>query len=43
MAQTFSYFVAGYVVILTGLTGYILSLALRWKKLKEEKKHLQGE
>ena len=43
MVQTFGYFVAGYVVIFTGLAGYIISLALRWKKMKQEKVMLEKQ
>jgi CcmD family protein len=33
-AQTLGYMVAGYVVIFSALFGYIISLALRWKKAR---------
>lgn len=39
-AQTISYFVAGYAVIFIGLSGYLVSMYVRWKKLLEEKKIL---
>jgi len=42
MAQTFGYFLAGYFVIFTGLAGYLISLALRWKKLSSEKDNIQN-
>ncbi len=39
-AQTTVYMIAGYVVIFGALTGYIVSLVTRWKKLTAEKKYL---
>ncbi len=42
-AQTIQYFLAGYLVIFLGLSGYIISLAVRWKKLKTNKKLLTGK
>jgi CcmD family protein len=41
-AQTTVYMIAGYVIIFGALTGYIISLAVRWKKLKAEKKYLEN-
>jgi CcmD family protein len=40
-AQTLNYLIAGYVVIFTGLFGYILSLVVRWKKSVEQKELLE--
>lgn len=40
-AQTLGYMIAGYVVIFTGLFGYILSLAIRWKKTSEQHELLE--
>jgi hypothetical protein len=39
-ADTWIYFIAGYVVILGTLTFYILSLAVRWDNLRKEIKKL---
>jgi hypothetical protein len=39
--DTWNYFIAGYAVILCTLAGYMLSLALRWKKLKNEENRLK--
>lgn len=33
-ANTWSYFIAGYAVILLSIMGYAISLAVRWKNLK---------
>lgn len=32
--DTLSYFIAGYIVIFIGITGYILSIVIRFSKLK---------
>ncbi len=40
-AQTVNYMIAGYVVIFGAVIGYVISLAVRWKKLSEEKKYLE--
>jgi hypothetical protein len=32
--NTWSYFIAGYAVILLAILGYTVSLAVRWKNLK---------
>ncbi len=40
-AQTLNYMVAGYVVILGTLLGYLASLANRWKKTIERHKALK--
>lgn len=34
-APTIQYFIAAYGVIFFGLASYLVSLALRWKKMKE--------
>jgi len=34
--------IAGYLVIFGALTGYIVSLFTRWKKLSAEKKYLEN-
>lgn len=34
--NTVNYFIAGYVVIFGSLIGYVISLLVRWKNLKEE-------
>ena len=39
-AQTVGYMIAGYTVIFSALFGYLISLAVRWKKLKEQKELL---
>jgi CcmD family protein len=36
MANTVGYMVAGFVVIFTGMAAYLLSLGLRWRKLKSD-------
>jgi hypothetical protein len=33
-ANTWSYFIAGYAVILLAIMGYAISLAARWKNLR---------
>ena len=40
-ANTINYMIAGYVVILGTLLTYIISLFLRWRKLKLEEQNLQ--
>lgn len=34
--NTVNYFIAGYVIIFGSLIGYVVSLIIRWKNLKEE-------
>ncbi|HSM24416.1 MAG TPA: hypothetical protein VK856_06085 [Anaerolineaceae bacterium] len=34
--NTINYFIAGYIVIFGSLIGYVISLIIRWKNLKEE-------
>ena len=42
-ARTVNYFIAGYTVIFIGLSGYLVSMYLRWKKLLAEKKMLERQ
>lgn len=42
-AQTFNYYLAGYIVIFSGLFIYLASLIVRWNRLKKEKESLQPE
>jgi hypothetical protein len=42
-ADTWMYFIAGYAVILSSLAVYVISLVIRWKRLKEELKRLSDE
>jgi hypothetical protein len=35
-ANTLNYFVAGYSIIFTIMLGYVVSLIIRWKNLKQE-------
>ncbi len=37
-ANTWVYFISGYAVILLAILGYIISLAVRWTRLKNELK-----
>jgi hypothetical protein len=39
--NTVNYFIAGYVVIFGSIIGYVVSLIVRWKNLKEEEKILR--
>lgn len=34
--NTVNYFIAGYVIIFGSIIGYVVSLIIRWKNLKEE-------
>jgi hypothetical protein len=34
--NTVNYFIAGYVVIFGSIIGYVISLYVRWKNLKQE-------
>jgi uncharacterized Tic20 family protein len=38
--NTVNYFIAGYVVIFGSIIGYVVSLFIRWKNLKEEQEIL---
>ncbi len=38
--NTVNYFIAGYVVIFGSLIGYVVSLIVRWKNLREEEEIL---
>jgi hypothetical protein len=38
--DTLNYFIAGYVVIFGSIIGYIISLYVRWKNLKQEEEIL---
>ncbi len=38
--DTLNYFIAGYVVIFGSIIGYIVSLFIRWKNLKQEEEIL---
>ena len=40
-ANTLTYMIAGYAVILGTLLTYILNLFLRWRKLKSEESNLK--
>ena len=39
--NTINYFIAGYIVIFGSLIGYVISLIIRWKNLKEEESILK--
>lgn len=39
--NTVNYFIAGYIVIFGSLIGYVISLIIRWKNLKEEEEILR--
>lgn len=36
-ANTLNYFAAGYAVVFVSLAGYIISLIVRWRNLKQDK------
>ncbi|MDO9085589.1 MAG: hypothetical protein Q7U53_05200 [Anaerolineaceae bacterium] len=38
--NTVNYFIAGYVVIFGSIIGYVISLLIRWKNLKQEEEIL---
>jgi hypothetical protein len=38
--DTINYFIAGYVVIFGSIIGYVISLYVRWKNLKQEEEIL---
>ena len=38
--NTVNYFIAGYVIIFGSIIGYVLSLLVRWKNLKQEEEIL---
>ena len=38
--DTLNYFIVGYVVIFGSIIGYIISLYVRWKNLKQEEEIL---
>jgi len=38
--DTLNYFIAGYIVIFGSIIGYIVSLFIRWKNLKQEEEIL---
>ncbi len=38
--NTLNYFIAGYVVIFGSIIGYVVSLYVRWKNLKQEEEIL---
>ncbi len=42
MLNTVNYMIAGYVVIAVLLAGYLVSLGIRWRKLKEEEQALEN-
>jgi hypothetical protein len=39
--NTINYFIAGFVVIFGSIVGYIISLIVRWKNLKQDVEVLQ--
>jgi hypothetical protein len=39
--NTVNYFIAGYVIIFGSIIGYVVSLIIRWKNLKEEESILK--
>ena len=43
MANTTAYMLAGYAVIFVGLAGYLFSLALRWRNLKQDEQALEEQ
>ena len=38
--NTVNYFIAGYVIIFGSIIGYVISLLVRWKNLKQEEEIL---
>lgn len=38
--NTVNYFIAGYIVIFGSIIGYVISLYVRWKNLKQEEEIL---
>lgn len=38
--NTLNYFIAGYIVIFGSIIGYVISLYVRWKNLKQEEEIL---
>jgi hypothetical protein len=38
--NTVNYFIAGYIVIFGSIIGYVISLLIRWKNLKQEEEIL---
>lgn len=38
--NTVNYFIAGYVIIFGSIIGYVVSLLVRWKNLKQEEEIL---
>jgi hypothetical protein len=38
--NTLNYFIAGYIVIFGSIIGYVVSLFVRWKNLKQEEEIL---
>lgn len=38
--DTLNYFIAGYIVIFGSIIGYVISLYVRWKNLKQEEEIL---
>jgi hypothetical protein len=38
--DTLNYFIAGYIVIFGSIIGYVVSLYVRWKNLKQEEEIL---
>jgi hypothetical protein len=43
MAQTTNYMLAGYIVIFGAMALYLVSLAARWRKLRQDEKMLEEE
>ena len=43
MAETTNYMLAGYIVIFGAMDLYLVSLAARWRKLKQDEEMLEEE
>ncbi len=43
MAQTTNYMIAGYIVIFGVMALYLVSLAARWRRLRQDEQMLEGE
>ncbi len=41
--DTLNYFIAGYIVIFGSIIGYVVSLYVRWKNLKQEEEILNDD
>jgi hypothetical protein len=43
MAETTNYMLAGYIVIFGAMALYLVSLVVRWRRLKQDEEMLEGE